>query len=346
MPEIKESDLKQQIKSGDFSRMYFIYGEEDYLKKLYVDKIVAKTVSPEFEAFNLHILEGADVNVDKINECVEAMPLMSEYVCVLVKDFPIASLDSKELSKFNEMISNLPDTTVLIFWFYSVEVKGKAWTPVLKEIKKYGSVANLKKMTENDVAKILMSAAKKKSCTLEKPAALKLVETAGNDLNLLLNELEKLCFFVDGGEITPAIVEDMVAKSVEVSAFDMVNGIIGNDPDKAFSILDSLFVQKVEPVVIMGSIIFNYVDMYRVKVALANGKSSADVVSQFGYSSEYRVNKAVRIARNLSLEQIRQCLIELMKSDGLLKGSAVNKRLVIEETIIKLMKTVNSSEKR
>lgn len=211
MPEIKESDLKQQIKNGEFSRMYFIYGEEDYLKKLYVDKIVAKTVSPEFEAFNLHILEGADVNVDRINECVEAMPLMSEYVCVLVKDFSIASLDSKELSKFNEMISNLPDTTVLIFWFYSVEVKGKAWTPILKEVKKYGSVANLKKMTESDVAKILMSAAKKKNCILEKPTALKIVETAGNDLNLLLNEVEKLCFFVGNGEINAQIVEDMVA---------------------------------------------------------------------------------------------------------------------------------------
>ena len=34
MAKVGEAELKNQIKAGDFSNVYMIYGEEDYLKEL------------------------------------------------------------------------------------------------------------------------------------------------------------------------------------------------------------------------------------------------------------------------------------------------------------------------
>lgn len=58
MARITEQKLKEQIKSKDFSSLYFLYGEESYLVKHYASKIVEGAVPKGMEAFNLHLLDG------------------------------------------------------------------------------------------------------------------------------------------------------------------------------------------------------------------------------------------------------------------------------------------------
>ena len=44
MPQLNEIELKKQIGSGDFSRLYFLYGEEKYLIRHYTSLIIKKAV--------------------------------------------------------------------------------------------------------------------------------------------------------------------------------------------------------------------------------------------------------------------------------------------------------------
>ena len=44
MPEITEQQLKQQIKTGAFSTLYLIYGDEAYLKSFYAGRICERAV--------------------------------------------------------------------------------------------------------------------------------------------------------------------------------------------------------------------------------------------------------------------------------------------------------------
>lgn len=338
MSEINEAELKAHIKENNLSRLYFIYGDEDYLKKIYVERIIKKAVAPEFETFNLHIPEGAEIDVDAVSDCVEAMPMMGDYVCVLLKDFAIDKLGDVQQKKFYEMISDLPETTVLILWMYAVEVSGSKWNKIIKEINKYGDSINFRRMAIGDIVKLLMSGAKKRGCVLERPAAIYLTEAVGNDLNLLLNELEKLCFYVNGGEITKETVDALAAKSIEATAFDLVNEIIMNKPKRAMEILNSLFALKTDPIMIMGAVISAYVDMYRVKVAELCGKAPQSLSEYFGYGGKaFRLNKASRNASRLTIAQLRKCIHELTLADKALKSTGIDNRLIIEECVIKLM---------
>ena len=54
MPVLNESALKEKLKSNPVG-IYLIYGEENYLKKVYTEKIIKKTVDPSFEDFNFHV---------------------------------------------------------------------------------------------------------------------------------------------------------------------------------------------------------------------------------------------------------------------------------------------------
>ena len=60
MPKINESELKKEIKSGDFKNAYLLYGEESYLKEYYANELKNKIVDKTFEAFNFHYFDGKD----------------------------------------------------------------------------------------------------------------------------------------------------------------------------------------------------------------------------------------------------------------------------------------------
>ena len=96
MALIYESDLKKQIKEKNMSNCYLFYGSEDYLKQFYANQICQKSVSKDFADFNLKKLDGKDTNLNEIYDCTTSFPMMDNYTCTLVKDFPLNTFVSEE----------------------------------------------------------------------------------------------------------------------------------------------------------------------------------------------------------------------------------------------------------
>ena len=89
MAKVGEAELKNQIKSGDFSNVYMIYGEEDYLKEYYVNKLKDKIVEPAFADFNFHQYDGKKTPVSEILNDADMMPMMADAFCsAVISRFP------------------------------------------------------------------------------------------------------------------------------------------------------------------------------------------------------------------------------------------------------------------
>ena len=118
MAVISERQINEQIKKGNISQIYFIYGEDHFLIKNIVEKIVDVTVTscPEFNYNNFKL--GA--NVQDIYDCVEMMPLMSDRKCVTVCDFNFDKCLVTEFNKMIELLEQPNESTVLVFWFETV----------------------------------------------------------------------------------------------------------------------------------------------------------------------------------------------------------------------------------
>ncbi len=52
MARIDEPRLKAELKAGKPSRVYFLFGEEKYLVKMYADKIISSTVGGGTDEMN------------------------------------------------------------------------------------------------------------------------------------------------------------------------------------------------------------------------------------------------------------------------------------------------------
>ena len=342
MAIIDEEVLKKQIREQKFSSLYLFYGEESYLKQQYVTKIIDKATDESFRTFNLHTLEGKDTTLDEIAECCEAMPMMGEFTVTVVSDMDLSKLDSSKDSKLIQLISDIPSSTVLIFKQDTVNVdpKDKKWSDIIKAFDKYGCAVKLDKKTGYDLVKLLVSGAKKRECVLSNDNARYLISIVGDDLNVLLNELEKVCLYADKREITKKDIDTVAVRSLEATAFTLTKFLISGNFDKAYEALDTLYFLKTEPTLIMGALISAYVDMYRAKVAVTNGENSTAAAKAFNYRNrEFRLTNGARDAGKLSINQLRSALEILAEADEKLKTNYEESktRLTIEEAMVRLM---------
>lgn len=342
MAIIDENALKAQIRSKEYSNIYLFYGEESYLKQLYINRIIDKTVDESFKTFNLHTIDGKDATLDMIAECCEALPMMGEYSVTVVNDMALNKLGATEYSKLLELLSDVPETTILIFWQDTEQVdrKDKKWSEIMGIISKKGSCVNLSKKTPQELAKILVAGAQKRECTMTADMAKYLISVVGDDMTVLLNELDKVCFFTGTGLVTKKAIDAVAVKSLEATTFNLSKYLVAGNFEKAYEMLDILFFRKTEPTLIMGALISSYVDMYRAKVSVTNGESATVLASVFNYrNKEFRLTNGSRSAAKLNVSQLRNALEILSETDEKLKTGvdASGARLAIEEMMVRLM---------
>ena len=339
MAKLNEAQLREQIKSGNFLNAYLIYGEESYLKEHYISQLKKKIVDPAFESFNLHRFEGRDTAFDDILKDAQMLPMMSEYNLVLVRDYPVEK-SKQDLKLLNEFLTDVPESTVFILTYDAIEpdVKSAGFKKMITAFDNAGAVVNLEKRSETDVAKLLVSGAKKRGSVLDINNAKYLISVSGNDMKNLLNELDKLSYYAKGQEITREIIDNMATKCLQARVYDLSKAVVGGDSDTAYGVLDTLFNMKEDPILILAVIGGVYVDMYRVKCAKTAGCSYDDVAKNYNYRGrEFALRNASRDCAKLTENQLRKSLDEIMHADLKLKSTSTDKKLLLEELIVKLI---------
>lgn len=346
MAQFNEETLKKQIKSGEFSRVYILYGNEGYLKQHYANTICSKTVSKDFEDFNLKKLDGKETSLNEIYDCVSSFPMMSDYTCTLIKDFPLTDYigeKGKIDKEFESIITDVPETSVLVFWMDTVEVdeKSSKWSKVLKMIDGVGACAKIDKRTRSALEKLIISSAAKKDCALSRENANYMINLVGEDMSTLQNELHKVCSYVGSGEITRTDIDKTVIVSVEAKIFQLSRMIVRGEADNAFENLSNLFKLREEPVIILSVLSKAFVDMYRVKAIKEKGLSYSKLSEDFPSAYKGRsfvLDNAANDASKYTVTQLKNALNLLSDADRRLKSTNEDAKIVLEELILRLLR--------
>lgn len=340
MARIGENELKAQIKNREFSNVYMIYGEETYLKDFYVSKLKESLVDSEFADFNFHQYDGKDTNISQILMDSQTLPMMSEYSLVIVRDYPLDK-SSADLKVLDEFFSDIPETTILVFWYDTIQIdtkKSGKWKTIENMFSKAGSSVNLEKRTEGELVKLIVSSAKKRGCSIDSASARYLISVVGTDIKTIFNELEKICGYVGNGDITRDIIDRIAVKCLQARVYDLSKFIIAGNSDGAYGVLNVLFAQKEEPVAVLSVISSCYIDMYRAKCAKSANVNESELSGYFQYKGrEFLIRNASRDCRNISFKNLRQAIDVLCKTDELLKSTAIDKNLLLEEAVAKLL---------
>ena len=137
--------IDNDIKAGDFKKVYLLYGQERYLIKQYRDKLIKAMVS-EGDSMNFSSFEGDGINQKEIIDLAETLPFFADKRVILIED---AGIFSKAGDELGEYLKDSPESTHFIFVEESVDKRSKLY----KAAAKCGNPVEFKEQTDETLAR-------------------------------------------------------------------------------------------------------------------------------------------------------------------------------------------------
>lgn len=356
MASVNEKELMRIIKSGELSGAYYLYGTDRYAVEKYCKAMVEKTVKKGDEAYNLHRFAGRDLDVEGLSEVCDAFPMFADKLCVTVGDLDMEeetkqrqghkSITADRMKLLTQTVSDVPDTTVLIFYAPNIDVCGGKKKPTAKNKKlidlvaKKGTVCELNIKSRAENIKMISALIAKQGSTIDERAAGLVLDRCGCDMNMAVNETDKLAAYANGGHITESDVAMLTPDSSDAKSYDLANAVAAGNMSRATELYSELTADPENtPVYLLYVLAGSMNDLYRARLALDSGKSISDVMQDFGYQAnlEFRVKNAFSSVRKTSTEKLRRCLETLANADMAMKTGAGDPAVILEKAIVSML---------
>lgn len=347
MAVIYEEALKSRIKTGKLAPVYIISGDDGYLKKMYVDKILGITAG-EDDVFDYHRFDES-CDLQEVYDAVTQLPVTADRKCVILRDYDFEKCSKSDFDRLCLLAGEGTDTCVLILWYDSLEVdikKSSKYKKLAAAAEKCGGgTVLLNHRRAPELVKMLTDGAAKRGCRMDSSAARYLVETAGDDINVLANELEKLCCYASGGEITKSHIDLVSVRTVEESVYNLSKQIFARQAGDALRTLDELLYMQIDPMTVLYTVSSSYVDMYRLCAFKKSRLGAKDAAEVFGYKNkEFLLERAGQNLSKFNFSKLSLSLEALVDADRRLKSKGADERTVLEQLIVRLIYIIAKGE--
>lgn len=338
---LTEDKLSAAIRGGTIEKIYYLYGNEPFLTKTYTDRIIKKCVGDDALDFNLIRISG-NPDPELLGDYIEGLPVFAERKVIVINDFDIESLDADTIKRYTDMFSDIPDTSTVLINITGIEVDAKKakTKKLIALIEKEGCVCFFDFMSQTKIAELVIKKAGKAGIVISRENALHLVELTLCNVTLVSEECAKLCSYVgNGGNITRETIDRLVSKQLDTSIYALATAITAGKSADAFTILDELYSQRIEPVIIMSALSGAFVDFYRAKTGKATGATSNDIAEKFSYPKNrvWAVGKSMNAVSRIDIAYIRRCIGILYNTDIKTKSSPQDSKTLIETAIVALL---------
>ncbi|MBE9547052.1 MAG: DNA polymerase III subunit delta [Proteobacteria bacterium] len=326
------------IKKGRVASCYLIYGDEEYLAKDALDKIINLVLAGESRDLNLFHMDGQNEDVDRICESILTPPLIPGGKVVVVKNLRFfrskpspSNLTGKVVENSGDnsfedvgqsredakalvdaLTGGLPEGNCLILTADSSIDKRKK---LFKTISDIGIVLGFSRVKgEKRQKNLLRDTAKEfldeKGKKLTAEAFLALERKTGFNLREFRGALEKLITYIgDRSLVEKEDVEDVIGRTKEDSIFDLTSALTEKNAEKALLTLKDLLDQGVHHLRILTMITREIRLLLHTKIFMKSGR----LVS---FSPEMDYNRF----QNIVYPDIREWISQTDKKDGGLAG--------------------------
>ena len=322
--------IDEDIKNGQFKKLYLLYGDEDYLKKQYRDKLVHALVA-EGDTMNFAKYDGQNVSVGELIDLAETLPFFAERRVILVTDSGFFKSSEEQLALY---FAEIQDTTCMIFVESEVDKRSKTYKAAVKA----GSAVDFSMPDERMLTSWMMARVKQAGKTMTQEAWTEFFDRTNDSMDHMNLEMEKLLSYVyDKDCISLADVEAICTKQMHSKVFDMISFIASKDLPKVLELYHDMLAAKEPPIRILALIIRQFDQMYLMKDMASQGMNVSTIASKLG-SRDFIVRKNLGLARNFTMEQIRALLEDAADLDERAKTGRIKDRMAVELLMVQYSK--------
>lgn len=328
--------LKEEIKSNELRNLYLFYGEEEYLKKYYLESIDKIILKDDLTGLNKIVLEGK-AEASRIVEACETMPVFSEHKLVIVKNSG-AFKSKKDTGKQSikdellEYLNNIPPFTCLVFYEEEIDKRLK----LVDIIKKKGLIVEFPYQKPNELVKWVVKAFKSNGKEIDASTASFLVDISESGMTEILNEINKVVLFLgERSKVGSDDIRKVCTKSIKSRIFDLTDAIAERNITAALKLLNDMIILKEPLPKILFMIARQLRHILEMKLLYNEGMGMKEACSKIGITP-YAGSKVLKQAASFSIDKLKSAIEETLELDLAIKTGRINDRTATEILICKL----------
>ncbi len=221
---------------------YLLYGPEEYLTRRALDRI-AELCGP-VRPLDFAELSGAEVTLADVADEVMTLPMVASRRLVVVRQAERllakahkAGTLTPEADAFRRALLAGGSACLVCVASPSVSLASIPGGPLLKAFACYGSYP----MQERQLVQWVQREARKRGLVMEGDVVARLLTVCGSSLLDLEHELDKLAAYMGGGEVTRAIVDEVVDASAG-SLADLLEAVAAREVAPALRALQAVLL--------------------------------------------------------------------------------------------------------
>lgn len=320
--------LNEDLKTGNFSQIYLLYGEENYLKKQYKERFV-KALLPEGDTMNYAHYEGKGIDVREVIDLAETMPFFAERrVFVFENTGFFKSAAGAELADY---LKELPETAYFLFVENEVDKRGKMY----KAVKSKGRAVELPFQDENTLKRWVAGQIGRENKKITETDLVYFLNKVGIDMGNITKELEKLfCYALERDVITREDIDAVCVTQISNHIFDMVNAVAEKQQKKALDLYYELLALKEPPMRILFLLTRQYRGLYQVKQLAQKGYGRKEIAEKAGLHP-FAVGKYMEQAKRFQVKELRAILEDSVDIEQRVKTGLLTDSLAVEIFLVK-----------
>jgi DNA polymerase III subunit delta len=328
---LKHQELISSLKRGKILPLYLFFGDEEFLIKEAVDLIINTVVDPKTRDFNFNTIYCKETSASELVNLCQTLPFMSEKRLVIAKE-----INAFKAGDLEELVPYLNDPSLgtCLLLLPSQERYDKK--SVISAVEAHGAVTRFYALLDREIIAWIESWARTRGLSVQHDAAEFLWQILGNDLQKIVNELEKVLISAkEKKTIAFDDIKNVVGDFREYSSFDLATALGQKDREKSFLILARLIQEGEAPVGLLGSIAWNFRRLMQAKAMEASGMRPDEIAKKLRVIF-HQAGLFKDQMRRYSLDELRQVFAVMLETDKALKSSGLNGRLVLERMILTL----------
>lgn len=313
--------INEDIKSGQYKKVYLLYGEESFLKQSYKKKL--KEAVAGDDTMNYNYFEGKGLDVNELISLSDTMPFFSDKRLIIIEDSGFFKTSSEALADYLPMI---PDTTCIVFVEDGVDKRNR----LFKKVKELGHAAEMKRQDSAQLARWAGTILAQNGRKITGSTMNLFLERTGDDMENIRMELEKLISYTMGNDVvTTEDVEAVTTVQVTNKIFDMVNAIVTRKTRLAMDLYEDLLTLKEPPMRILFLIARQFNQLLLVKEMTAKGTDRGTIASKLKIPP-FVAGKVSAQAGAFTREQILSYVKGCVEAEEAVKTGKMNDRMAVE----------------
>jgi DNA polymerase III subunit delta len=308
--------------------VFFVYGDEEFLKEDAIARIVAAHLDPATRDFNYDQLRASDADPETLLSITQTPPMMAEWRVVIVREVQALAANARGRAVLDTLLATRVPGLALVL---SAQIPDRSTARVWERLKKETRSREYARLAPADLPGWLIARAEAGGVALEEDAATALA-SASDELGVITQELAKLSDYVaDRRSISRDDVLAVVGSVPRVNRwewFDLVGARRFADARHALPHMLDAGESGVGILIGLAS------QILRIGIAVAGGERALQ--QHLPAHQRWLAQRIARQTRGWGTAAIDAALDDMLRADRLLKSASLSDLQIVEELLLRM----------